>query len=62
MALNFNPGNKDIQTGIKDEVNGRFAVLGWAKEFKVYGSMTKTFTWTLNDTTVSAVKKGGGRK
>lgn len=27
---NFNPGAKDIQTGIADAENGRFAVLGWA--------------------------------
>ena len=57
---NFNPGQADIATGTKDAVNGRFAELGWAKEFKTYGSLTRTITWQLNSTTEQ--QKNGGNK
>ncbi len=58
---NFNPGMADIASGTKDAVNGRFAQLGWAKEFLTYGSMTKTVTWNINDSnsTWTEVKSGG---
>lgn len=35
---NFHQGQSDIASGTPDTVNGRFAELGWAKEFKTYGS------------------------
>ena len=47
---NFNPGMSDIASGTPDDVNGRFSELGWAKEFKTYGSLTKTITWQLYNT------------
>ena len=58
---NFNPGMVDIASGTPDAVNGRFAQLGWAKEFKTYGSMTKTVTWNINDSSSvwTEVKLGG---
>jgi RHS repeat-associated protein len=46
-VYNFNPGQQDIASGTPDAVNGRFAVLGWAKEFKVLGSFTQTITWQV---------------
>ena len=59
---NFNPGAADIATGIPDDENGRFSELGWAKEFKTYGSLEKTVTWQLfTPVGATAKKKGNGR-
>ncbi|GAA2644980.1 WXG100-like domain-containing protein [Nonomuraea recticatena] len=44
---NFNAGAADKATGIPDDENGRFEVLGWAKSFNTHGSLTRTVTWTL---------------
>ncbi|MBO0875667.1 MAG: hypothetical protein J2P19_20000, partial [Pseudonocardia sp.] len=44
---NFNKGDKDAATHVPDNVNGRFAQLGWARSFDVTGSLTRTVTWTL---------------
>jgi len=41
---NFNPGMSDITSGTPDAVNGRFAELGWAQEFKTYGTFTTSIT------------------
>lgn len=46
---NFNPGSKDIVTGIEDDVNGRFSTLGWAKAFMVFGRFSKVIRWNLQD-------------
>lgn len=46
---NFNPGATDIATGLPAEENGRFAELGWAKEFRSFGELRRTVTWTLGD-------------
>jgi len=43
---NFNKGSKDLDLGIKDEENGRFEELGWAKSFETYGSMEHQVRWT----------------
>ena len=42
---NFNRGAKDIATGAPDDVNGQFAVLGWAKSFITKGEVVKKVTW-----------------
>lgn len=55
----FNPGAADIASGTKDEVNGRFAILGWAKEFKTYGSMKRTVTWTIGKIGSTTSVSGG---
>ena len=44
---NFNRNQYDIGTGTPDYINGRFQELGWAKEFKTYGSFEKTVDWNL---------------
>jgi RHS repeat-associated protein len=59
---NFNPGESDIATGTPDSVNGRFAILGWAKEFKTLGSMTVTITWNVNDSKANPKIKIGGQR
>jgi hypothetical protein len=46
---NFNDGDADLDTGLPDDDNVRFAQLGWAKGFDVSGSVTRTVTWTLGD-------------
>jgi len=42
---NFNGGAVDIATGLPDNANGRFAVLGWAKSFITNGKVEKKVTW-----------------
>lgn len=46
---NFNPGQKDIASGTPDDVNGRFEVVGMAKEFMQQGvaKVKKTIEWTI---------------
>ncbi|MEV8517140.1 hypothetical protein [Dactylosporangium sp. NPDC051484] len=44
---NFNRGASDIATGTPDDVNGRFAALGWAHGFNTHGTTTRTVTWTV---------------
>lgn len=46
---NFNKGMADIATGTRDEVNGRFAELGWAKSFFSVGQAVRVVTWTEGD-------------
>ena len=46
---NFNPGNGDIATGLKDDDNGRFEVLGWAHAFNSHGTLTRTVTWSYGN-------------
>lgn len=60
---NFNPCQADIASGTPDAVNGRFAELGWAQEFKTYGSLTQTITWQIapETGTSNTSKKGSGR-
>ena len=43
---NFNPGQADIATGTPDDVNGRFEVVGWAKQYMNYGEYTTKESWT----------------
>lgn len=45
---NFNPGQYDIATGTSDNVNGRFEIVGWAKEYMQRGAAkVKTIEWTV---------------
>lgn len=45
---NFNKGNKDIGSGAKDDDNGRFEELGWARSFETYGSVHIEVVWEKN--------------
>jgi len=38
-------GKKDNFTGLPDDLNGRFTVLGWTKPFSSQGEMTLTLKW-----------------
>jgi hypothetical protein len=51
---------KDIATGAPDNENGRFSTLGWAKEFRTYGELERTVTWTIGDPNSVQVSGGGG--
>ena len=44
----FNPGQVDIVTGLPDNDNARFEVLGWAKGFPSSGTMSQTKSISLN--------------
>ncbi|MDR6159845.1 hypothetical protein QF023_003361 [Chryseobacterium sp. SLBN-27] len=49
-VYNFNPGQKNIantSNGTKDDVNGRFEVVGYAKQFMQFGSYTTNLEWTV---------------
>lgn len=52
---NFNKGQADIATGLPDDENGRFEVLGWAKSFFSKGEIQRKVEWDegkIPDTTV----------
>ncbi|MGW0704918.1 RHS repeat-associated core domain-containing protein [Streptomyces sp. NPDC002643] len=57
----FNKGMSDIASGTPDEVNGRFATLGWAKPFISRGTVTREVTWRRGDILGSTSVSGGGR-
>jgi RHS repeat-associated protein len=42
---NFNKGQADVHTGLPDDANGRFEVLGWAKSFYSRGSLQRSLKW-----------------
>ncbi|MFJ5927913.1 ricin-type beta-trefoil lectin domain protein [Kitasatospora sp. NPDC092948] len=42
----FNRGMHDIASNTPDDVNGRFATLGWAKPFMTFGQVTLDMSWT----------------
>lgn len=42
---NFNPGMKDMVTGIPDDANGKFVVVGFAKGYRHTATLTRTFSW-----------------
>jgi hypothetical protein len=44
---NFDRGKSDIASGTPDAVNGRFAVLGWAKAFNTYSTYTSEISATV---------------
>ncbi len=42
---NFNPGASDIATGLPDDANGRFVIVGWAHGYRHTAEMRKQFSW-----------------
>ncbi len=46
---NFNAGAGDIATKAKDDENGRFEELGWARSFDTSGTVTRTYTWKVGE-------------
>ncbi len=43
---NFNPGGKDIKTGIPDSDNGRFELTGLGKEFHNVSTLKRKLTFS----------------
>jgi hypothetical protein len=44
--FNFNPGAKDINTGIPDSANGIFEITGLANQYMNYSTLQRTVKWT----------------
>jgi hypothetical protein len=44
---NFNPGNKDIATGVADAENGQFELTGLGREFTSLATLKRTVSFTL---------------
>jgi hypothetical protein len=44
---NFNPNNKDIKTQVKDEENGRFEIVGLAREFMHMATIERVITFSV---------------
>jgi len=42
---NFNPGSKDVATGIPDSANGRFELSGLGKQYMHYATLVRHVTW-----------------
>ena len=42
---NFNPGAKDIATGLPDDANGRFVVVGLAHGYRNNATLKRSFNW-----------------
>ncbi len=42
---NFNPDNKDINTGIPDDANGRFETSGLAQQYMNYSTLVRVVRW-----------------
>lgn len=59
---NFNKGQADIATGLPDNENGRFEVLGWAKSFYSRGSVTRTVTWKRGEAVTTTKIDGQPRR
>jgi hypothetical protein len=41
---NLNPGMKDITTGLPDDANGKFVIVGFAKGFRHTAILQRTFS------------------
>ncbi len=52
---NFNPGAKDIATGIPDSENGIFELTGLAKQYMNYGTAQRTVSWSGTTNAQSSV-------
>ncbi|MBX7212645.1 MAG: WXG100 family type VII secretion target [Thermoflexales bacterium] len=47
---NFNPGAQDIATGAPEAANGRFEVVGLARQYTNYGEATRVVEWVEGQT------------
>ncbi|MEV1286366.1 RHS repeat-associated core domain-containing protein [Micromonospora sp. NPDC049679] len=59
---NFNRGASDIATGVPDNVNGRFAELGWAKPFNSSGTLVRDVVWTVGSPSTASVTQPTRRR
>lgn len=42
---NFNPGQNDIATGIQDEENGNFVIVGLAHGYRHESTFQRNYSW-----------------
>ncbi|HEY3263403.1 MAG TPA: hypothetical protein VGJ95_24545, partial [Pseudonocardiaceae bacterium] len=54
--FNFNRGATDVFTGTPDDINGRFAELGWASGFNTHGRLTREVTWYVGQPEGASLK------
>lgn len=52
---NFNPGAQDIGSGLPDNANGRFVVVGFAHGYLHTSKLTRVFTWNGFDLGVASM-------
>lgn len=52
---NFNPGMKDIASGIPDDENGRFVVVGFAHGYRHTSMLSRRFSWKGFDLGVASM-------
>lgn len=52
---NFNPGQKDITSGIPDSVNGKFVVVGFAHGYRHTAKLERHFSWKGFDLGVASM-------
>ncbi len=52
---NFNPGAKDIASGLPDDENGRFVVLGFAHGYRHTSVISRNFSWKGFDLGVASM-------
>jgi hypothetical protein len=52
---NFNPGATDIATGIPDNENGRFVVVGFAHGYFQSSTLRRSFSWKGSDLGVASM-------
>jgi hypothetical protein len=43
---NFNPGDKDVATGVEDDQNGRFEVTGLGHAYQSQATLRRVFSWS----------------
>ncbi len=56
---NFNPGAKDIATGIPDSANGRFELCGLAHQYMNFGRATRSVSWLKGKPTTLKLEARG---
>jgi hypothetical protein len=59
---NFNPGAKDINTGIPDAANGVFEVTGLMQQYMNYSTLTRIVRWTGDTVDSPVASRGAGRR
>lgn len=52
---NFNPGQNDLATGIPDDENGRFVVVGLAHGYRNKATLSRSFDWVGSDLGVASM-------
>lgn len=58
---NFNPGAKDIATGIPDSANGIFEVTGLANQYMNTSALERKVMWSRTSAAQSSTRPGEGR-